>query len=68
MAVEVKVTSVLQKITGAKVVQGQGGTVGELLTDLDARYPVFGTVIAGMEVVDWIRQGDVINRMTVIDR
>ncbi|HZP57401.1 MAG TPA: MoaD family protein [Dehalococcoidia bacterium] len=41
MAVEVKVTSVLQKVTGAKVVEGKGGTVGELLTDLDARYPGF---------------------------
>jgi sulfur-carrier protein len=41
MAVEVKVTSVLQKITGAKVVQGQGGTVGELLLDLDGKYPGF---------------------------
>jgi MoaD family protein len=41
MAVEVKVTSVLQKITGAKVVQGEGGTVGELLTNLDAKYPGF---------------------------
>jgi len=41
MAVDVKVTSVLQKVTGAKVVQGQGGTVGELLADLDGRYPGF---------------------------
>jgi MoaD family protein len=41
MAVEVKVTSVLQKITGAKIVQGEGGTVGELLTDLDSKYPGF---------------------------
>jgi MoaD family protein len=41
MTVEVKVTSVLQKITGAKVVQGQGGTVGELLSDLDGKYPGF---------------------------
>jgi MoaD family protein len=41
MAVEVKVTSVLQKVTGAKVVQGEGGTVGELLSDLNARYPGF---------------------------
>ena len=32
MAVEVKVTSVLQKLTGAKVVQGEGGTVGDLLS------------------------------------
>jgi MoaD family protein len=41
MAVEVKVTSVLQKVTGAKVVQGDGGTVGELLTNLDGKYPGF---------------------------
>jgi MoaD family protein len=41
MAVDVKVTSVLQKVTGAKVVQGEGGTVGELLSDLDGRYPGF---------------------------
>jgi molybdopterin synthase sulfur carrier subunit len=41
MAVEVKVTSVLQKVTGAKVVHGEGGTVGELLRDLDSKYPGF---------------------------
>lgn len=41
MTVEVKVTSVLQKVTGAKVVHGEGSTVGELLRDLDARYPGF---------------------------
>ena len=41
MAVEVKVTSVLQKVTGAKVVHGEGSTVGELLRDLDAKYPGF---------------------------
>ncbi len=41
MTVEVKVTSVLQKVTGAKVVHGEGGTVGELLRDLDAKYPGF---------------------------
>ena len=41
MAVEVKVTSVLQKITGAKVVQGEGVTVGELLSNLDGQYPGF---------------------------
>jgi MoaD family protein len=41
MAVEVKVTSVLQKLTGAKVVQGAGSTVGELIADLDGRYPGF---------------------------
>ena len=41
MAVEVKVTSVLQKVTGAKVVHGDGGTVGEVLSDLDTKYPGF---------------------------
>lgn len=41
MAVKVKVTSVLQKVTGAKVVEGEGGTVGELLTNLDSAYPGF---------------------------
>jgi MoaD family protein len=45
MAVEVKVTSVLQKLTGAKVVQGSGGTVAELLTDLDGKYPGFRSQI-----------------------
>jgi sulfur-carrier protein len=41
MAVEVKVTSVLQKVTGAKVVEGEGDTVNELLLDLDGKYPGF---------------------------
>jgi len=34
---------------------------------LDGRYTVFGKVISGMEVVDKIRQGDVIERMHVVD-
>lgn len=41
MAVEVKVTSVLQKITGSKVVAGEGGTVAELLANLEGTYPGF---------------------------
>lgn len=41
MGVEVKVTSVLQKVTGAKVVEGQGATVQELLSNLDQQYPGF---------------------------
>jgi len=41
MAVEVKVTSVLQKVTGAKVVEGDGDTVSELLSNLDGKYPGF---------------------------
>jgi peptidyl-prolyl cis-trans isomerase B (cyclophilin B) len=34
---------------------------------LDARYTVFGKVVSGMEVVDRIRQGDVIDRIRVRD-
>ena len=34
---------------------------------LDARYPVFGTVIAGMDVVDQLRRGDVIRMVRVWD-
>lgn len=45
MAVDVKVTSVLQKVTGAKMVQGDGGTVGELLANLDGKYPGFKSQI-----------------------
>jgi len=41
MVIEVKVTSVLQKLTGAKVVQGEGGSISELLSDLDGKYPGF---------------------------
>jgi MoaD family protein len=41
VSVEVKVTSVLQKVTGAKSVQSEGKTVGELLEDMNARYPGF---------------------------
>ena len=41
MAIEVKVTSVLQKLTGAKVVKGEGGTITALLSDLDGKYPGF---------------------------
>jgi MoaD family protein len=41
MAIEVKVTSVLQKVTGAKLVHGEGSTVAELLSDLDSKYPGF---------------------------
>ena len=41
MAIDVKVTSVLQKLTGAKMVRGEGGNVSELLSDLDGKYPGF---------------------------
>jgi peptidyl-prolyl cis-trans isomerase B (cyclophilin B) len=32
---------------------------------LDARYTVFGKVVSGMDVVDRIRQGDVITQIHV---
>jgi sulfur-carrier protein len=42
MAVEVRVTAVLQRLTGgAKTVQANGATVGDLLHDLDRGYPGF---------------------------
>jgi MoaD family protein len=47
MAVEVRVTSTLQNLVGGKSVQGQGGTVGALLDDLDGRYPGFRKQISG---------------------
>ncbi len=47
MAIEVRVTPVLQNLVGAKVVEGRGATVGELLENLDARYPGFRAEISG---------------------
>ena len=41
MSIEVKVTSVLQRVIGAKTVEGQGSTVAELLEDMNTRYPGF---------------------------
>jgi sulfur-carrier protein len=42
MAVEVRVTAVLQRVTGgAKSVKAEGETVGALLGDLDRSYPGF---------------------------
>jgi MoaD family protein len=41
VSVEIKITSVLQRVVGAKSVQGEGQTVAALLADLDARYPGF---------------------------
>lgn len=48
MAVEVRVASVLQRaVGGAKSVTGDGSTVGELLDNLDARYPGFRRQLMG---------------------
>ncbi len=41
MTIEVKVTSVLQRVVGGKSVQAEGETVGELLADINRRYPGF---------------------------
>jgi molybdopterin synthase sulfur carrier subunit len=47
MAVEVHITSVLQRLVGAKSVKSEGATVGELLANLDATYPGFMGQITG---------------------
>ncbi len=47
MAIEVRVTPVLQNLVGAKVVEARGATVGELLENLDVRYPGFRAEISG---------------------
>ncbi len=47
MTIEVNVTSTLRTLVGAKAVQGEGGTVGALLADLDAKYPGFKERISG---------------------
>lgn len=41
MSIEVKVTSVLQRVTGEKSVRAEGRTVGELIADVNAHYPGF---------------------------
>jgi MoaD family protein len=47
MAVEVRVTSTLRSLVGGKSVDGDGSTVGELLSNLDSRYPGFRAQISG---------------------
>jgi MoaD family protein len=41
VSIEVKITSVLQRVVGAKAVQSEGSTVAELLNDMNTRYPGF---------------------------
>jgi MoaD family protein len=41
MAVEVRVTSTLQRVVGAKSVSAEGSTVGEVLADIEQKYPGF---------------------------
>ena len=47
MAITVRVTSSLQTLVGAKSVEGEGSTIGELLANLDSRYPGFKDQISG---------------------
>ena len=47
MAITVRVTSSLQNVVGAKAVEGEGSTIGELLANLDSRYPGFKDQISG---------------------
>ena len=49
MAVEVRITATLRNLVGAKVVQAEGSTIGELLQILDARYPGFKAQISGSD-------------------
>jgi len=46
MAVDVRVTSTLRNLVGAKSVKAEGATVAELLSDLDSRYPGFRAQIS----------------------
>ena len=41
MSVEVRVTSVLQRVVGAKTVQAEAGTVAEVLAQVNAKHPGF---------------------------
>ncbi len=47
MAVEVRVASTLRELVGAESTHAKGATVGELLADLDSRYPGFKAQISG---------------------
>jgi MoaD family protein len=46
MPVKVNVTAMLRNLVGAKSVDANGGTVGELLDNLDASYPGFKSQIS----------------------
>ena len=41
MSVEVRVTSVLQKVIGSKSVQAEGATIAEVLQGVNERFPGF---------------------------
>jgi len=41
VAVQVRVTSVLQRVIGKKSVEAEGGTIAEVLAGINAQYPGF---------------------------
>ena len=41
MAVEVRMTSVLQRVVGAKSVEAEGSTIAEVLEQINSKYPGF---------------------------
>ena len=41
MAVEVRVTSVLQRVLGSKSAEAEGNTIAEVLEHVNAKYPGF---------------------------
>ena len=41
MSIEVRVTSVLQRVVGAKSVEAEGSTIAEVLEQINVRYPGF---------------------------
>lgn len=41
MTVEVRVTSVLQRVVGGKSLQAEGSTIGEVIEKINARFPGF---------------------------
>jgi sulfur-carrier protein len=47
MAIQVEVSSTLRSLVGAKSVESDGSTVGEVLKNLDSRYPGFRAQISG---------------------
>ena len=47
MPVDVRVTATLEKLVGGKSVRAEGGTVGEMLADLEAKHPGFRAQISG---------------------